>query len=149
MPGLKVPPLEYEWARKLSGSVAPGAAVIAPNEVNTWIPTIHHHAAPVEVRKLYTKLFAGREGFSRDDAKHRGILAWAVTHPRWARIKLKTNRTELGFRRGLDKFDVQAVCLRRHIASDSLRRILRLEGFALKENDPRYEIWARNPEPGG
>ena len=143
-PTLKGPPLEFEWARKLNRSIAPGAAVIAPQDVNTWIPTIHHHASPLEVRPLYTRIFSGREHFPPQEADLRRTLTQIVSNATWAGNEASRRRTLSLFSEGLRRFDVQAVCMAKNGASGHLRRILAASRFRREHDGRRYEIWVRS-----
>lgn len=147
-PALKVPTLDYEWAAKLNDSVAPGATVIAPRGLNTWIPTIHHHAYSVEVRPLYTKNFSGREHFPRHDAALRSALVKAVSESDWANNEPSRRRTLERFAAGLDRFDVEAVCMEKNKASKHLRRLLAAGHFERTHDGSRYEIWIRSRDSG-
>jgi len=143
-PALKVPPQPYRWAEKLNRSAGPGAVVVAPREVNTWIPTFHHHAYPLEVRRLYTRNYVRRQLLPQQDAALREHLIDVVSQRKLAKNVESRRRAQDRFAAGLQEYDVRAVCLRKNRASGYLSVLLRREDFRLVDEDGIYELWVRS-----
>jgi hypothetical protein len=131
-PSLKVPDA-YRMAQRMN-EIAGGRRVVAPNPVATWIPVERDHAYPLIVR-MYLKPQRERIGeiAYRDRLLMRRFAGGVARDPRAAAI----------FERGLELFDVYAVCLRAGSAASQARAILRRSGFTKRIQDSRFEIWAR------
>lgn len=56
IPGLKVPPVEYDVARRVAGQVPETGTVLAPQAVATWLPTFVVHPKLIGVRQMYLSL---------------------------------------------------------------------------------------------
>ncbi len=113
---------------------APRQRVVAPPLVGTWVPTFHDHAYPLAVRIYLIPL---RERIGEIAFRDRHVMTQFVdgdaSHPRAAAI----------FERGLDLYDVQAVCLRSGPTVEAARAILRRAGFEKRLQATGMEIWAR------
>lgn len=133
LPSLKVPAVEYQWAAVLNQSVPPGASVLAPEAVNTWIPTFHGHAYPVQVRHY---LWAYRRQLGLENIRARTGMTRYV-----AGKALRGDREK--FRHGLGRFAIQGVCLRRSAYLAEARAILQHAGFQQIRGGDEYEIWVR------
>ena len=133
LPGLKVPTAAYQSAAVLNRSVPPGAFVLAPEAVNTWIPTFHGHAYPVQVRRY---LLAYREQLGIGNFRVRIGMTRYVTGKALPR---DTDR----FQHGLDRFSIQGVCLRHSAYVTEARAILQRAGFYQTHQGGGYEIWIR------
>lgn len=132
-PGLKVGAM-HRWAVAVN-EIAPRKRVVAPPPVATWIPTAHDHAYPMAVR-VYLKPL--REKIGELAFRDRYVMTQFVDgnagfHPREAQI----------FERGLDLYDVQAVCIRIGQTIAPAREILRRAGFTKRLQGTHMEIWAR------
>jgi hypothetical protein len=134
-PGPKVPADAYRWAALLNESVPAGAQVVAPPDVSVWVPTFHHPAHPVEVRPGY--LYRHRERLGAENVRDRRVMTLYA-----AGIAAVDDAPEI-FRRGLDRFSVQGVCLRNGSRAAEARAILRQAGFRRKLRATDREIWVR------
>jgi hypothetical protein len=143
-PALKVPPHQYRWAEKLNRSAGPGATVVAPRDMNLWIPTFHRHAYPVEVRRLYTRNYLRRKFLRQRDVALRDQLIRVVSHWKWAQNVDSRQRALRQFAEGLQTYDVRAVCLVKNRASEYLHELLQSEKFQLVDEDGTYELWHRS-----
>jgi hypothetical protein len=143
-PALKVPPRQYRWAEKLNRIAGPGATVVAPRDINLWIPTFHRHAYPIEVRRLYTRNYSRRKHLLQRDVALRDHLIRVVSHSRWAQNVDSRQRALRQFAAGLQTYDVRAVCLMKNRASEYLHELLQSETFRLVDEDRTYEIWLRS-----
>jgi hypothetical protein len=134
-PGLKVPAASFEWARRID-ELAPGAAVVAPQDISTWIPTLPHPAYPLAVRSYLHPL---RERIGEEQFRERTLMT-SLADGRPA-----GPREQEIFARGLDAYGIRAVCLRRSEHAEALREILRRAGFRLRVQATHTEIWLRGP----
>jgi hypothetical protein len=133
LPSLKVPAAEYQWAATLNQSVPPGASVLAPPEVNTWIPTFHDHAYPVQVRGY---LLAYRRQLGMENILARtGMTRYVAGKALWG--------DQEKFRQGLERFAIQGVCIRHSAYRTEAQTILQQAGFQRTEDKDQYEIWIR------
>ncbi|RMH19912.1 MAG: hypothetical protein D6696_09415 [Acidobacteria bacterium] len=133
-PGLKVPPLDYRLAAAINRSVEPGATVVAPPDVSLWIPTFHHHASPLTVRHYQDSIYLRAED-----------LEWRQAMTGLAGGTPLSSGAVADFERGLDRFDVRAVCLRDGEPAPRLRRALRTARFERTLRLAGHEIWVRSP----
>jgi len=135
-PRLKVDEAPFRWAQKLD-ELAPGERVVAPPPVSAWVPTLRHPAYPLRVRNY---LAPQRQRLGEIAYRDRTVMTWYVAgetrHPQAAAI----------FRRGLDLWDVRAVCLRNTPLAEQARGILREAGFTRRVQGLNMEIWVR-PRP--
>jgi hypothetical protein len=135
-PRLKVVPETYRWASLLTERAGPGAVVVAPGPVSLWLPTFHHRVSPLVVRPMYIWRYHNQLG--DENARHRVLMAnyaaGEAEHP---------DAPEL-FALGLERFEVDAVCLRSSIEARRARGILRRAGFRLDLKTLEYEIWLRS-----
>ena len=68
LPALKVPPVEYDVARRIVEHVPEDEAVLAPEAVATWLPIFVVHPHPIGVRHMYLSLaFTPRETAQRSN----------------------------------------------------------------------------------
>ena len=132
-PALKVPEHRYRWAAALNTHVRAGERVVAPPDVSPWVPTFHHHAYPVMVRSSYLE----RQARYLDHADVRTAMSLYVDG------KPVGNFTPDRFRRGLEHFDVKAVCLRNSERAPDARAVLEEAGFQRAVQGLTYEIWVR------
>lgn len=132
-PTLKVP-TAHRWAARLN-QIAPRRPVVAPAVVSTWIPTFHDHAYPMTVRIYLNPL---RDRIGETAFRDRNIMTrFADGHAD------EPDAAEI-FERGLDLYEIEAVCLMRGATLETARKILRRAGFSPKIRDARAEIWARS-----
>jgi hypothetical protein len=136
-PSLKVDRPEYQLAEVLNRSVPGQSTVAAPDLVSAWVPTFHHHAYPLAVRKYLRRkpLQAGREYRLRTGARQYVSGSCSA-------------QDERSFRRAINRLDVQGVCLQESTCADDARNLLRRRGFAKTYSLNQYEIWVRNTDPG-
>jgi hypothetical protein len=126
----------YRWATALNAGVPPGSQVIAPNDVGLWLPTLHHHAYPLVVRKPYLDRYERQIGAENLEAR------LAIT--RYCAGALDFEGSHELFRKGLEFFDVKGVCLRNSAHADEARAILRASGFRRTHRSLGQEIWIRS-----
>lgn len=138
VPGLKVPAVEYRWASILNGLAGQGAHVVAPRDINTWIPTMHHHAYPLTVRHY---LLPNAPRIGKDNLIDR------VTMTRYAGGDDRSDAAARVFRSGLDRFSIKAVCMHSGDKDDQVRGALRGAHFVLATSGDHYEIWVRARPP--
>lgn len=136
-PRLKLPDF-VRWSRTLN-DIAPRQRVVAPPYISAWIPLFHDHAYPLSVRVYLRPL---REQLGETAFRDRVLMTFFAEgsrdHPDAAAI----------FERGLDLYDVQAVCLRTGPETAEARAILRRQGFMKRIQATNFEIWARPGLPG-
>lgn len=132
-PGLKVPRAAFGWAERIN-ELAPGAAVVAPPRIATWIPTLPHPAHPLAVRSYLHPL---RAWIGETDYRERTLMM------RLADGKASDASSAAIFARGLERYRVQAVCLRKGEHAPPLRAILQRAGFRRHLQGTRVEIWLR------
>jgi hypothetical protein len=131
-PQLKVFPA-HVWSRRLN-ELAPGRPVVAPGSVGTWVPLFHHHAHPLVVRHyLRTQRHRIGEEAYRERIAMTRFAAGELRHPQAAAI----------FERGLERYEIEAVCLVISEDTASARRILRSAGFERRLQGTDLELWAR------
>jgi len=138
-PSLKIEPELVRWARVVNER-APGQRVVAPPDLNTWIPVFHHHAYPLVVR-VYLRPVRAQVGevAYRDRIVMAHYVGGEVLHEQAPAI----------FARGLDLYDVRAALLQRSPHTGLQRRILREMGFRRTVQAVRYELWQRAPSGVG
>jgi hypothetical protein len=134
-PRLKVLPETYRWAVLLTQKAGPGAVVVAPGSISIWLPTLHHRVHPLVVRSMY--LYRYRNQLGMEGFLHRLLMA------NYAGGEAKRTDAQRWFARGLERFDVQAVCLKDFPGAPRARAVLRAAGFALDLRSLEYEIWLR------
>jgi hypothetical protein len=107
---------------------------VAPPDVSAWIPISHDHAYPMVVLHYLQPL---REQVGKVAYRDRVVMTQFADgnteHPRAAAI----------FERGLDLYDVQAVCIRISDRVADARQILRRAGFVRHIQATDLEIWSR------
>ncbi|MFQ5417529.1 MAG: DUF6077 domain-containing protein, partial [Myxococcota bacterium] len=135
LPGPKAPGSAYRWAAALNAAVPPGSQVVAPPEVSAWIPTFHHHAYPLQARRLYLTNHIPRLG--EDDVKLRIFMTRYVGGQR------DVDNARGFFVYGLDYFDVKAVLLRNSGYAVEVRSALEEGGFERTTRAIDHEIWLR------
>ncbi len=133
IPTLKVPNA-YLWAASLN-QIAPNKSVVAPPAVSTWVPTFHDSAYPMEVR-FYLKHL--RDRLSDIAFRDRQLMT------RFVDGHADQSDAAQIFERGLDLYEIEAVCLRHGATLESARKILRRAGFHRRIPGSDAEIWARS-----
>jgi hypothetical protein len=76
-PYWKVPPEEFAAACSLVEHAPPGAWVLAPNDVTTWITTLHEHPRPLVIRNHLTLMLEEQLGV--EEASRRVLLGAIVS----------------------------------------------------------------------
>ncbi|MBW1685831.1 MAG: hypothetical protein JRS35_12315 [Deltaproteobacteria bacterium] len=135
-PRLKVPPESYRWAMLLTQKAGPGAAVVAPGPISMWLPMLHERVHPLVVRPMYLYRYENQLGM--EEFLHRLLMA------NYAGGEAKRSDAQRWFARGLERFDVRAVCLKNFPGAPRARVILRAAGFELDLKSLEYEIWLRS-----
>ena len=132
-PSLKVEDTPRRWARLLNDA-APRARVVAPPRISAWVPTFHDHAYPLMVRMYLdpNRHLVGEMAY-RDRYVMTHFAAGEQRHP----------QAEAIFARGLELYDVEAVCLRNSDLAESARVILRESGYRRRAQGTDHEIWVR------
>ena len=123
----------YRFAQVLN-ELSPGQRVVAPARVSAWVPVSHDPAHPLAVR-FYLALqrrHMGEIAF-RDRMVMTRFVEGSHEHPRAAAI----------FERGLELYDVHAVCLQASEVAGVARSILRRQGFTKHLQATDMEIWVR------
>jgi hypothetical protein len=143
VPTYKVPLEEFAWAEKLNQSVTPEAVVLAPEDVSPWIPTLRHHAYPLQLRTFYTLVDSRSGRVPQEDLDRRSLLTAAVSHGAWASSAGSRERVLRALADGIPRYHLAGVCLAKNAGSEPLRGVLREFGFRLGHDGPRYEIWVR------
>jgi hypothetical protein len=139
-PGPKVPTDAYAVARALTARVEPGAAVLAPAQVSTWLPTLHHHPHPRMVRPDY--LLHLRDLVSPAETGRRQALTNLV-----GGVARDARATSL-LRHDLARKRLAAICLSETAARWSeVRSLLEDANWILVERVVGHEIWM--PAPRG
>lgn len=131
-------PQEAALAALIRDHVTPGSWVVAPPQVNTWLPVLEDRPVPLIVRD-YLRL----GGTERRDRV--GMVQVALGNGR-------EPRSLAGFRRGLDRFNIEAVLFynRSGGGEPRLRQTLRVSGFEVQERRAAWELWIRRrPDPVG
>ncbi len=137
-PGLKVDPFGFAWASRIRAAVPPGAKVLAPSQVDVWLPTLHHHPYPLEVRPDF------HWDLPEEDAR----LRFALTRYVGGELRLE-GAAEL-LRSGILRYGIAAVCFARSEWSGEIREALEEAGFRPAGRDRFLELWLprRSPAPG-
>jgi len=133
---VKAPEGPYRWAAALNAAVPPEAVVVAPSDISLWIATFHHHAHPLQARKLY--LSQQRAHLGEEDVKLRVFMTQYVGGG-------AEDQKDAGayFARGLEVFDVKGVLLRNSGRAVEARAILERLGFERTLQAVDCEIWVR------
>jgi hypothetical protein len=135
-PRRKVPDDLYRWASVLNSSVPEGSFVVAPPDIGMWIATMHHHAHPLQVRKIY--LVRQREYLGDDDVSLRMLMTQYVGGG-----AEQVPHANAQFEKGLEKYDISGVVLRNSGRAVEARRILEESRFSRKLHTVDYELWVR------
>lgn len=135
-PTLKVPPLEYDLACRISDRIAAGEIIVAPRKVGNLLPTMHDSPHPLEARRY---LRAQTAHILEVDLKLRRQMIMV------AEGQNRRPGANGRFREGLDRFGVTLVCLR--IVGDEvgIHKTLVASGFTPDHAVEDYEIWIRDP----
>ena len=83
-------------------------------------------------------LYRYRNELGMEEFLHRLVMANYV----WG--EAKRSDAQSWFARGLERFDVQAVCLKNFPDAPRARAALRAAGFVLELKSFEYEIWLRS-----
>lgn len=156
-PRLKVDPSEYAAAVRLAALVPADAAVLAPQSVALWLPSLQRHPKVLYAREPY--LARIRSTFGPEEAEVRMRLSEAVSagsdverrtrQSDGYRRRRALGMTEPFFRRKLREYDVRAVSLNeRAPLALRVRRALEQEGFTRVGAGDGYEEWALSSPPG-
>jgi hypothetical protein len=135
-PGVKAPETAWRFATAINELTPAGAVVVAPADISAWIPLFHHHAYPLQARRIYLYHHVARLG--ADDVSARREMTLYVGGV--ADADDATPR----FAAGLDRFDVKAVCLRNSKYAREAREVLRRAGFERRLQSVDHEIWVRS-----
>jgi len=134
-PTLKIPSLNQKWAALLTESVPPGSIVLAPPHISVWISTFHDRAYPLQTRKVYLHRHAAFLGV--DDTDERTAMT------RYVGGMAAGVDPAAAFRRGLDRYRIDGVCLRDSPLAAESRLALEAAGFRRTQRADQHEIWVR------
>ena len=134
-PGPKVPQEAFRWAAALNASVPAGAHVVAPASVSVWVPTFHHHAYPLQARRLY--LSSQLRQLGKEDVALRLFMT------RYVGGDAEVPNAAAQFARGLTRFEVAGVLLRNAGQILEARAVLERLGYERTLHAFDYEIWVR------
>ena len=135
-PTLKVPPIEFQWARSINEGVPPGSHVVAPRTIGNLLLTLHDHAFPLEARRY---LRTQHSFVPEPDLELRRLMISIANGQRRHPVRLRR------FRQGLDEYGISGVCFRVAENDQALRSLLSGSGFILRHGDADYELWTRRP----
>jgi hypothetical protein len=139
VPGPKVDPVAHRFATLLADAVPGEARVVAPEGVSLWLGTLHDAPSPVSDRFLYMK--ARRRLLGNEEVRRRNVLTLFAAHPMLQPGALRT------FANGLRTYDVRAILIRPSPGDGPLRRLLRAEGFQLRNRSAILDLWVRPSPP--
>jgi hypothetical protein len=122
------------WARALN-ELAPDRRVVAPVDVGLRVPTARRHAYPLMVGGFLEPMRATLGEIAYRDR-------YVMTH--YAGGELRHPQAEAIFGRGLELYDVQAVCLRVSEHVGTARALLKRAGYERRVQGSSFEIWARS-----
>lgn len=132
IPGLKVPPVEYEAARKVAEHVPEEGTVLAPEAVATWLPTFVVHPAAIGVRQMYLSL-----AFDPGETAQRSNMM------RYVAGKNRPPDAERWFAQSVRRYRLTAVVFPRNVLwADEIERILAEQGWR-PLSCGAYEIFVR------
>jgi hypothetical protein len=134
-PLLKTPETPYRWAGALNDAVPAGATVVAPPDVGVWVTTFHHHAHPLQTRKLYLGRHIDQLGI--EAVNQRLFMTQYVGGGG------DVEHADAQFARGLRSLDIKGVLLRNTPRALTARKILARNGFKRTLRSLDYEIWVR------
>jgi hypothetical protein len=138
-PGPKVDPVAHRFATLLANAVPEDARVVAPEDVSLWLGTLHHAPSPVSDRFLYMKARRGLLG--SEEVTRRNVLTLFAAYPVLQPGALRT------FANGLRTYDIRAILIRPSPGDGALRRMLRAEGFRLRNRSTVLDLWVRPSPP--
>lgn len=150
-PGLKVPPLECAWAARVVAA-APRGAVLAPEEISAWVPTLGDRSYPLMVRPPYLRQLRAEQGDAEADRRlwltalvGAGEVSLAgIAPPAGGESWPAQIRAEL--RAALNEYALAAVCVSARAAHrEALEAELDAAGFARVAADRHYALWRRSP----
>ncbi len=128
LPGLKVPP-PYQVAKAIDSAVTDRPNVLVPEEVSTWLPTMHWHPYPLVSRFQYR---------------------YKLGPQRRERIRLKQyidgqarpENAPAVLRKGIERHRLGAVCFAvSNPWAEEIRQVLREAGFEKLKLLLSHEIW--------
>jgi hypothetical protein len=134
-PQLKVPDTTYRWALEVNARAPAGSHVAVASDIGTWIVTQPHHVYPLVVRDY---LRAPAPHLSRQALRERLNIQHFLNAPQLIEAAPEQ------FREGLDRFDVQAVCLVNDPTAGVARSILERSGFDETLIREGYALWVRS-----
>ena len=138
---LKVPKVEYEVARQVVAAASPGAAVIAPQHVASWITTFRHHPCPLQVRRVFFGMLA--RAVPADDLRRRAGATEAVEATKLRPAVLAA------FADALERYRVAVVVLPGANPNlPTLQFTLTKAGYAQIADSGRYQLWHRRRPEG-
>jgi hypothetical protein len=118
-PSLKVPPVEYEVARKVAQHVPEGGTVLAPEAVATWLPIFVKHPNTIGVRQMYLSLAVT----PRETAQRSNMM-------RYVGGQYRPHDAEAWFVDSIRRYRLTAVVFSRHILwGNEIERILDEQGW--------------------
>jgi hypothetical protein len=129
--------VEGEAARTLVDLTNAGDLVLAPDEIELWIPTFHHHPKPLVIR--YSFLHQLRGILPAEEGMRRVVLVGLVSG---TQRQLGAEKLLL---QAITDYPLAAVCLSGHAMDwPELQRALKRSPLELVVRKPAYEVWARS-----
>ena len=140
-PGWKVPASAFDAARAIAAAAGPDERVLAPRLVAPWIPTFHHHPAPLVVRIEYLPVLYEKLGAT--ELERRVNLMRLVSGGK------RPPRAEALLRSATHDDRLAVVCLANAARRwDDIVAVLRDAGFQIIHRNTEYVVWARSGTPG-
>jgi len=138
-PTWKVPREAFSAACAMTELVPAGAHVLAPPEVEAWIPALHDHPFPLMVRDHYLAQMGSYLG-AEEIERRRQLVQLVSASP------VSPNAVEL-LRAAVRSYPLAAVCLAQQASTPEAWEALRDAGLQRTDLSPGFEIWSRT-EPG-
>lgn len=131
---LKVPQPQYHVAQAINAQAPPGAVILAPEEIATWIPTFDDARPVVEAREIYLPQRSGE--ISPDQLTQRkSLFEW---------INEKRSLTTPAALEALERLDVRVIVVRDDSGCAPIRAVLRQNSdYTLMEPVNGYLVYFR------
>jgi hypothetical protein len=139
-PGLKVPPAEFELARRISAATSGRSIVLAPDAVATWIPVTRGHDYPYLNRLFWANRLGSR-------------LGWRESQKRWKLMQYvdgseRYQMAPAALAQVLRDHEIDVVVFHRGLTwTDEIRGIAQDAGCRRILMSDRYEVWRQPVAP--
>lgn len=135
-PTLKVHEENFEIAKYISEIAQENSAILAPEVISAWIPTISPKALPLLAR--YEHFIIAKPFLDEQELSTRLELKKLTIG------KSNTPTPSKTLRAGLRKYPISIVCFEKAALTKSLRNALRKSGFTIVRTTYSYVIWSRS-----